>query len=298
MIPSRFFSAYIVLGFGAQLAACVAPSDVDTSEDAIAALAKQSAAGAQSSPAQPPALPATLQCVSQATRADGEMFPSLWRIAIHFDLPRATFDATRATQFAHPASQAAAGGKRSTTATVTSHTKNVVLTLDGGGMVRIDRAGPFYRGVFLHGTADELTCWNKTELFGSPWLQQAGALRAHYRADTGACANADGEPAENAVPVEFVRETGLGDCADLRGAALNGDDYGYPSLAWQLRGAKLGGARLYFADLKGSLQGADFAGLEFGYATVHGASDAHTKVAPGCQVNASPWAGASVACSQ
>lgn len=98
----------------------------------------------------------------------------------------------------------------------------------------------------------------------------------------------------NALPLPFVRSTGVGRCADLTGQALNGDDLRYPALeGYDLRGADLDGATLLFADLVDArLEGTRLAGLEYGYAEVHGTLDATTELpAEGCVVD-----GDTVAC--
>lgn len=148
-----------------------------------------------------------------------------------------------------------------------------------------------------------ITCWNATELFGSPWTGVASKLPARFDRSTGRCVDSSKNAALNRLPIEVVRETGRGDCADLRGVSLNGDDLAGPHLeGWSLVGANLGGARLFFASLDfASLEGADLSGLELGYATLSGTFDAHTVLptdTTGCTITKSPWSGDSVSCTR
>jgi len=113
-----------------------------------------------------------------------------------------------------------------------------------------------------------LTCWP------SGWKPAI-----HYREETGTCVDPLGGVSLSRVPVEVVRETRHGECADLTGVALNESDLrGRDLWAWDLRGARLAGATLHFANLLyADLRGADLSGLDFGYAHVTGMIDAHTK---------------------
>lgn len=130
-----------------------------------------------------------------------------------------------------------------------------------------------------------LVCWDEVELFGPQGRESPGGLPARYDAPSGRCLDEEGRPATNPLPVEVVRETRFAACADLRGVALNGADYGYPVLdGWYLSGALLDDAELFFGDLRGAmLEGADLSGLGFGYALVEGTVDEHTILpAEGC----------------
>jgi uncharacterized protein YjbI with pentapeptide repeats len=121
-----------------------------------------------------------------------------------------------------------------------------------------------------------------------------------FDAALGACVDAEGAPATNDLPIEFVRETSFGECADLRDAALNGEDFAMPDLALNLRGALLDGATLHFANLSAALQGARLRKLVFGYAKITGGIDAFTELPIGqaCSVVESTWAGNQVTCVQ
>jgi len=128
-----------------------------------------------------------------------------------------------------------------------------------------------------------LWCWN-------PGLRSGFA----YDADDGVCRDADGNEGTEPRPVQIVRETGDGQCADLRGVAL--DEFEYAYQAWSgfdLRGADLSGASLHFADIADSaLEGANMDGLDYGYSQIRGTIDAHTTIpAEGCEVEY-----ASIAC--
>lgn len=179
-----------------------------------------------------------------------------------------------------------------------------VLVEQEGIEVRLEREGLIVRGSLLQDRADpgsavDLTCWNQLELFGSPWAQIVGTLPAHFDWEVSTCVDGHGMPAHNDVPVELVRETGQGECADLRGEPLNGGDLSDPDLqGWSLAGARLDGASLSFAHLQGaSLHGADLSGIALGYATLNGLIDAST-ILPreGCQVTENAWAGTFVDC--
>jgi hypothetical protein len=163
--------------------------------------------------------------------------------------------------------------------------------------VDIAKDGDAFAGtIAVGGESAPLTCWDHAELFGSPWSFEGGSL-VRFDWETHSC------PRMNHIPVEVVRETGFGECTDLSGAALNGDDFGMPALdGWDLTGAKLDGATLFFADMHfASLNGADLSGLQFGYATISGFSDESTKlpVTPegACSVESSPWSGDQLTCA-
>lgn len=180
---------------------------------------------------------------------------------------------------------------------------NVLRHLD----ITLRRDGAVVRGTLVDDQCyqrveTELTCWNELELFGSPWAQIPGLLGATFDWETGECVDAEGAPALNATPIEVVRETGNGQCADLSGVALNGSDFGGPSLdGWMLLGARLDGAQLAFATLRyAALQGADLSGMQLGYATLDGSIDAFTALPSevACEVTSSPWTGDSVTCTR
>ncbi len=172
---------------------------------------------------------------------------------------------------------------------------DIALTLDGDVL-----RGTLVDDQCYQRVETSLTCWNDLELFGSPWAGVPGALDATFDWSTGTCVDGDGNPALNDVPIEVVRETGQGACADLRGEALNGADYSGPDLSgWNLVGARLDGARLFFAQLDyASLNGAKLADLEFGYATITGSIDANTELPDACETQTSPWSGSSASCVQ
>lgn len=167
------------------------------------------------------------------------------------------------------------------------------------------REGNVFRGTLVDDQCyqrleTQLTCWNDLELFGSPWAGVPGALDATFDWASGACLDREGHPALNEVPIEVVRETGQGACADLRGMALNGADYTGPDLVgWNLVGARLNGASLFFAQLDyASLNGAKLSDLNFGYATITGSIDDHTELPDACETQESPWSGAQASCVQ
>ena len=168
------------------------------------------------------------------------------------------------------------------------------------------------RGVFFFGTLSEgvgdldnrapLTCWDPQEVFASGWgSSQKKPFAATFNWSKGRCTDENGDDALNEIPIEFIRETGHGVCADLRGVRLNGDDLSYPRLSWwNLQGAHLEGAKLFFADLAGAtLHGARLGLLDFGYATIEGSLDGHTELpSEGCVTKSSPWGGDTVVCTR
>ena len=171
---------------------------------------------------------------------------------------------------------------------------------DGALAFDLRKDGMVWRG---RGLGGDVTCWNNDEVFGSPWAQGiGGSLSARFDWSTGRCTDRDGKPALNPIPIEIVRETGFGECADLSGVALNGDDFGMPLLSgFDLAGANLDGARLFFADLKNAtLNGANLTNLQFGYATIEGTVDDNTALPAlmsACSVTQSPWSGDELSCS-
>ena len=110
-------------------------------------------------------------------------------------------------------------------------------------------------------------------------FQSVVSMPAHYDADVGACVDPDGKPAMNALPLDFVLATGLGQCATLEGQ-INGAAFGYPIYrGLDLRGANLQEAGLNFASFhQVRLEGADFSTLSFGYSVVDASIDAYSKL--------------------
>lgn len=113
----------------------------------------------------------------------------------------------------------------------------------------------------------DLSCWEENY-----------STRFSYDASTGRCLDSAGVEGRNNVNVEFVRETGNGNCANLANLELNEGDLSYPSwTGFDLRGADLSGSDLYFAHILDSqLEGALIADLNFGYADVTGSVDEYT----------------------
>lgn len=254
-------------------------------------------------------LPQALRCVSSPV-VGGALVTEVLRVSIASGLDGAgTVTLERGPQFRSHGGVWAEAGALETRQVVSSPDGAVLEEREGHFGLRIElvRDGAVVRGTLVDDQCyqrleAQLTCWNDLELFGSSWAEVTGLLPAHFDWETGACVDAAGAPALNATPIEVVRETGNGECADLRGVALNGADLAGPDLdGWILLGARLDDARLSFASLRSaSLQGADLSDLDFGYATVDGFIDAHT-VLPGgdaCEVTRSPWAGDSISCSR
>jgi len=244
--------------------------------------------------------PGELECVSAPSQGPDESHPSVWRAMLYGSGER-----TRATFTRGPLFPSHAGVWSDLTASV--HVEQLVLegplrfTAEGETEVSLDLAkhGLFFSGELeLDGSMAELLCWDRLELFGSSWASEPRAFPAHYDPALGRCTGSEGEPAINVLPIEFVLEARYGECADLRGVALNRDDYGQPDLSLNLRGAHLEGARLHFANLSGSFEGARLGGFDFGYARVSGSGDAWTELPEdqSCEVTDSPWAGKQLTC--
>lgn len=131
------------------------------------------------------------------------------------------------------------------------------------------------------------------DCFDAPALQ--ASLPASYDDEVGHCVDNHGETARNTIPLAVVRETGLGECVDFGGEALNANDLGNPVLAgWNLRGAHLDTAGLSFASLiDADLRGAQLSRFAFGYAVITGTIDEATAPPAPCTVD-----GDQLACSQ
>ncbi len=117
----------------------------------------------------------------------------------------------------------------------------------------------------------ELVCWHE----GLPDRVGHEPLPA-FPSTLGAGCPAPG----NDLPLPFVRATGVGRCADLAGAALNGDDLYYGRLeGYDLRGADLTHASLFFANLLDArLEGTRLGDIDYGYARVEGLIDDATEI--------------------
>jgi hypothetical protein len=280
-----------------------------TSHDAGSARAAPAPAaaldkGAAEAPLDPEALPSSMTCVSSPFD-DGALFPQVLRARIAGSAEAVTVTLSKGPQFASHAGSSSAAPADQDVREVARSADGAVLEQPGGLRIQLRREGPVMRGSLSDSGARELglTCWNQSELSGSPWTGEPGLLPAHFDWGTGGCVDRAGAPALNPTPIEVVRETRAGECSDLRGVALNGDDRMAADLdGWRLLGARLDGARLLVANLRSaSLQGADLSELEFGDATVEGTIDGNT-VLPGadnaCEITRSPWAGDSVSCTR
>jgi hypothetical protein len=252
-------------------------------------------------------VPGTLTCITSAQRNPTTQAVEVARVSItHGEGASASVSVETGPQFLVHGEQVA------TPAAPVAHAMNWtdgsvdrVFEETGGLRLAVHRDGAVLRGTFqpAAGAPRELTCWNLTELFGSPWSSpSSGTLTARYDSFLHTCVDNNGAHALNAVPVELVRETGNGECTDLQGQALNGDDYSYPTLeGWNLKGARLDNARLFFANLDGAnFFGTDLSGLQFGYARIYGSTNPDTVLPAGgaCQAQSSPWSGETVTCEQ
>lgn len=185
---------------------------------------------------------------------------------------------------------------------------------DGGGVhfastgrlagLRVDvkRQGAAFVGTFADQDhrALALTCFSNSDLFGDYTSSTGARVAAHFDWTSESCVDRLGAPALNHLPIEVVRESGFGECADLRGLSLNGGDFDMPDVSMTLWGANLDNASLFQAALSGSFEGARLTNLDFGYATVSGTVDDATALprGDGCTVTASPYGGSLLACSR
>lgn len=243
-----------------------------------------------------------LACVSEATLEYGWTWERVWRASASIRSGAATVSLGSSPQFRSHAGVWSSEGE-SFTLDMVAREHNTSLSLESEAYpptsIRLERDGSFFAGELERaGSVWSVLCWDRLELFGSAWAQRPSTLPAHFDPALGACVDAEGAPAENDLPIAFVRETNFGECADLSDVALNDDDIAYPDLALNLRGANLDGATLYFANLSASLEGARMQKFQFGYAKITGRVDASTElpVSSSCSVVESPWAGNQVTC--
>ena len=128
------------------------------------------------------------------------------------------------------------------------------------------------------------------EVYLSCWEPSNTQSPFQYDKKSGQCTNADGQQGLNYKSVEYIRETGDGECADLRWSSLSEYvPFDVELQDWDLRGANLEGARLGLVgaaegqsphhSLEGArLEGADLSSLEAINASIVGTIDAHTKL--------------------
>jgi uncharacterized protein YjbI with pentapeptide repeats len=108
----------------------------------------------------------------------------------------------------------------------------------------------------------------------------------HYDPDSGLCTDDNGEVGSNPWSLPMVRDTGDGQCADLRWYELNEGEYQHADLSgWDLRGADLESSQLFFSNLiDARLEGANLSSLEYGYADITGSIDDFTDLpVEGCE---------------
>ena len=91
--------------------------------------------------------------------------------------------------------------------------------------------------------------------------------------------------------MEFVRETGDGNCVDLGEQNLEEENYGYPVWdGFDLRGADLGASAMHFAEISDAdFSGAILEGFDFGYVWLSGTVDAHTQLPESCDPAEDDW---------
>jgi hypothetical protein len=108
-----------------------------------------------------------------------------------------------------------------------------------------------------------------------------------YDPDSGLCTDDNGEVGTNPWSLPMVRDTGDGQCTDLRWNELNEGEYQNANLSgWDLRGADLESSQLYFSNLvDAQLEGANLSTLEYGYADISGTIDDFTDLpSEGCEL--------------
>ncbi|MDP2345433.1 MAG: hypothetical protein Q8O67_31100 [Deltaproteobacteria bacterium] len=249
------------------------------------------------------ALPSSLTCVG-AIDDPAAQVPQLARVQIaNRGDGSAEVWVSKGPQFQSHAGEWSQGGSDPTMTVAKVMAFGDVLMLRGDDLdLAVDGAGAFRVAESFSGATftGALTCWDAAAIWGSPWGGIPSALPAHFDWNTGACVDVDGQPALNVLPIEFVRESGFGDCGDLRGQSLNGDDFGAPDLWLSLRGARLDGAKLFSANLAGSFEGTDLSALGFGDATLLGSFDVNTRLPPGdvCTEIPNSWGSAQIECVQ
>jgi len=122
------------------------------------------------------------------------------------------------------------------------------------------------------------------EIYMSCWEPSNMESPFKYDQKSGTCLNANEEVGLNYKPVEFIRETKDGECAELSWGMIDeGVPYAIELRDWNLAGAKLDQAALN-ADEQGavvklvnaSLEGADLTGLDVTDASITGSIDHHT----------------------
>ena len=252
----------------------------------------------------PAFLPPTLQCVSAA---EPGLVPQVARLSISAEAGGARVWASRGPQFRSHRGELSEGdgvgdGKTQELEASVNVFGDVVLIVADGLELAIDGRGAFRSAEVFSSAlfAGALTCWDDQAIWGSWSPQLPSALPARFDWMTGACVDVDGAPALNPLPIAFVRESGFGECADLRGQTLNGDDRGGPDLWMSLAGARLDGARLVSAQLGGSFEGADLSGLSLSDATLSGSFNEHTQLPTDstCTEQQSPWGPNTIECLQ
>ena len=141
--------------------------------------------------------------------------------------------------------------------------------------IRLEASGD---GLYL-GT---LNNFSKFELPISCWRTNQ-PRKYSYNSDTGLCQNEQGELGLNASHVFKVRKTKDGQCVDMSGWSLNGQDYSYPNLDWDVQGANLNGATIHFANMiDADFRGAQMQNFTFGYTNLKGQVDEHTQLPQDC----------------
>jgi len=248
-------------------------------------------------------VPGQLSCVSGASRQAGEDFPGVWRVHMAIGGQTASVTLRRGPQFPSHAgtwTDSEDGDPPTRTAQVVA-AEFLALKEEGlqGFEIVLWPSGGFWVGTLVVDSRDHasLTCWD--EGLTSSW--GGISLGVNFDWASGRCLDAAGYDARNVVPIEFVRETRFGECADLRGTALNGEDTAEPDLeAWELAGADLREARLTRANLENAqLGGARMVDMVLLDATVSGSVDGFTEppADASCSVQGSPWSGYELTCA-
>jgi len=111
-----------------------------------------------------------------------------------------------------------------------------------------------------------VACWR--EDFATPY---------RYDGHDGQCRSADGDVGRHRAPLQYVRETGDGECNDFASDAI-AEALDWPVFAgWNLRGAALSRASMHFALMPDAdLAGAQLDGFGIGYVGINGTGDPHT----------------------
>ncbi len=112
---------------------------------------------------------------------------------------------------------------------------------------------------------------------GVPLLSYASETY-RYNELTGLCESTNGDNGLNAISFQTLKETGNGECANLRGAFIQ-DDTGTPNRNWNLKGANLNKTEVQNLILESAdLRGAKMESMTGVYSYFEGRADVFTRL--------------------